>query len=119
MGLHRLFCRGEEAPHLKSKGQKRSMHEFHFDWAHPSNEDEEKGLNTCVGRMRDVRMTLSSVSPPKGVSDFISKRVFAFLRECGCEMADIVIRSDQDASLMAQLGSRPRAGQERRRTYSY
>ena len=79
------------------------MHEFHFDWAHPSNEDEEKGLNVFVGRMRDVRMTLSSVYPTKGVSDFISKRILAFLKECGCEMSDIVIRSDQDSSIMAQL----------------
>ena len=36
--------------------------------------------------MRNKRMTLSSVFPDKSVQDFVTARIMAFIRECGCEM---------------------------------
>ena len=56
-----------------------------------------------VCRMRNVRMTLSSVFPSKAPTEFITKRVMAFLRECGCHMTDITLKSDQEPAIIAQL----------------
>ena len=46
-------------------------------------------------------MTMSTVVPSKSVDDFITKRSVAFLRECGCEMAKLTIKTDQEPAILA------------------
>ena len=45
-------------------------------------------------------MTMSSVVPSKESSEFIAKRTVAFLRECGCDMAKITIKTDQEPAIL-------------------
>ena len=82
---HCVRGRGKEMPHHKVTSEV-SVNEFHFDWAFPGEEEAGKTLNVLVGRMRETRMTMGTVHPRK-TGEFMTKRVMAFLRECGCEMA--------------------------------
>ena len=87
---HCVRGRGKESAHTMTKRES-DMHEFHFDWAFPGEEEAGKTLKVLVGRMRQIRMTLSTAAPTKTTGEFITKRVLAFIRECGCEMVDVVL----------------------------
>jgi hypothetical protein len=98
---YRSWCRhcvrgkGKELAHKKAN-RETEMHEFHFDWAFPGEEEPRKTLTVMVGRLRNQRMTMSTVAPTKTTGEFIAKRIVAFLRECGCEMVDVVLKADQE-----------------------
>ena len=92
---HCVRGRGKELPHTKA-ARETEMHEFHFDWAFPGEEEGGQTLKVLVGRMRNVRMTLSTAAPTKMTGEFLVKRILAFIRECGCEMVDIVLKGDQE-----------------------
>ena len=99
---HCIRGRGKEMPHRKVM-EEPTMQEFHFDWAFPGEEDGSGMLKVLVGRMRGVKMTMSTVHPSKTTGEFIAKRVMAFLRECGCEMIDITIKTDQEPVMMSMV----------------
>ena len=46
-------------------------------------------------------MTMSTVVPSKSVDDFVTKRTVAFMRECGCEMTKLTIKTDQEPAILA------------------
>ena len=56
-----------------------------------------------VMRMRDVRMTMSSLAPSKSTGDFIAKRIVTFIKECGCEGADMIMKADQEPAMVSLL----------------
>ena len=64
-----------------------------MDWAFPGEEEAGKLLTMLVVRMRDVRMTLSTLAPSKSSGEFVANRVLAFFKECGCEAGDIIIKA--------------------------
>ena len=99
---HCVRGRGKGLPHKRST-EEPVMHEFHFDWAFPGDEGEEETLKVLVGRMRGEKMTMSSVHPTKTTGEFIAKRVLAFIRECGCEMVDITVKTDQEPVIMTMV----------------
>ena len=84
--------------HARSQ-QEGDIPEFHIDWCFPGDEQAGNTLNVLVCRMRNVRMTMSSVAPSKSTGEFIARRLMAFLRECGCEAGDVVIKSDQEPAI--------------------
>ena len=92
---HCVKGRGKELPHARV-ARDSEMHEFHFDWAFPGEEEAGKTLKVLIGRMRHIRMTLSTAAPTKTTGEFIAKRILAFIRECGCEMVDVVLKGDQE-----------------------
>ena len=49
-------------------------------------------------------MTMSSMAPTKSVGDFITRRVMAFLRECGCELSKVIIKTDQEPATLSMVG---------------
>ena len=99
---HCIRGRGKEMPHRKAT-EDPIMQEFHCDWAFPGEEDGSGMLKVLVGRMRGVKMTLSTVHPSRTTGEFIAKRVMAFLRECGCELIDITIKTDQEPVMMSMV----------------
>ena len=99
---HCVRGRGKEMPHKRTT-EEPTQHEFHFDWAFPGDEEEEDTLKVLVGRMRGEKMTMSSVHPTKTTGEFIAKRVLAFIRECGCEMVDITVKTDQEPVIMTMV----------------
>ena len=49
-------------------------------------------MKVLVGRIRNIKITLSTVAPTKTTGEFTTRRILAFLRECECEMVDLTIR---------------------------
>ena len=89
---HCVRGRGKEASHVKSENEPGDVPEFHFDWCFPGGEEAFKNLTVLVGRMRGTRMTLSTLMPSKSTVEFASRRILAFLRECGCELSKIIVK---------------------------
>ena len=100
---HCVRGRGKEAAHRTGTGEIGDHPEFHFDWCFPGEEEAGKTLTVLVGRMRGTRMTMSSVSPSKSTGEFIARRIMAYLRECGCELAKIVVKTDQEPAIISMI----------------
>ena len=94
--------RGAEAACWRSGGGG-ELPEFHLGWAFPGEEEAGRTLTMLVVRMRDVRMTMSSLAPSKSTGEIITRRVVAFLKECGCEGGDAVIKADHERATVALL----------------
>ena len=46
---------------------------------------------------------MSTVVPTKTTGEFTGRRIMAFLRECGCELSKIIVKSDQEPAILAQV----------------
>ena len=72
-GSRRRHCvrgKGKELAHKKAN-RETEMHEFHFDWACPGEEEPRNTLVVMVGRLRNQRMTMSTVVPTKTTGELI------------------------------------------------
>ena len=99
---HCIRGRGKEASHHQQTAEERTVPEFHMDFCFPGNEDSAtEHLTVLVVRMRGTRMTMSTVVPSKSVDDFVTKRTVAFMRECGCEMTKLIIKTNQEPAILA------------------
>ena len=81
--------------------------EISLDFCFPSKEDATEtngGLTILVARERHSKMTMSTVVPSKSTGTFIARRVWAYLREIGCKHGDLILKSDQEAAIMAIVG---------------
>ena len=77
------------------------MNEVHFDYAFLGNECQPgKLLPVLVVKERLTRMILASAVPSQTAGTFITKRVMAFLAEVGCELGDLIAKSDQEPAVM-------------------
>ena len=57
-----------------------------------------------VGRERVTGMTMASVVPVKGTSgQFAAMKVIEFIKECGAQGSEIIIKSDQENSIEALM----------------
>ena len=59
---HCVAGKGTEAPCRRSEGGG-ELPEFHIDWAFLGDSEAKKTVTMLVVRMRDVRMTMSSLAP--------------------------------------------------------
>ena len=101
---HCVRGRGKEMAHptLKEKGGiERSQNEFHADFCFPGDEDEEKNLTVMVVRERLTKMMMASVVQSKSTGEFIATRIVAFMKEVGCEQADVTVKTDQEEAMKA------------------
>lgn len=58
------------------------------------------GARACiVERQADTRMTFATVLPSKYGDLFVVDQVVTFMSEVGCLLEDVVVRSDQEASI--------------------
>ena len=46
-------------------------------------------------------MALASVMPNKSTGHFLCTRVLAFLKEIGCDMGDLTVKSDQESAMQS------------------
>ena len=101
------FCvmgRGKAAPHCKqTRGD--GLPELHVDYCFMPTEN--KPLATIlVAKETMSKMIMATVVPMKGASiEFPVKRCFGFLKEMGLENADVVLKSDQENSIMDVLNN--------------
>ena len=99
---HCIRGRGKETGHFQQKTESRTVPEFHMDFCYPGYEESAtEYLNVLVVRMRDTRMTMSSVVPSKSVGEYTTNRIVAFLRECGSDLSKITIKTDQEPAILS------------------
>ena len=103
---YRSWCRrcvrgrGKELPRKRSQ-EEVDMHELLLDWAFPGEEAGGQTLKVLVGRLRGIRMSLSTIHLTKTNGEFVIKSIMAFLRECGCEIVDLTVKTDQENIMVA------------------
>ena len=61
---------------------------------------KEKTLAMLVARERSGGMTMATVAPRKSSGEWLGKRVMAFMREAGCEVEAVVIKTDNEPALV-------------------
>ena len=98
---HCIRGRGKEAACRKVQ-ESVEIPEVHVDFMFMGEEAAgEKTLVMLVAKERGSKAVMCSVVPRKTTGEFISKRVVAFMREVGCEMNAITIKSDNEPALVA------------------
>ena len=100
---HCVRGRGKDLDHRRAVEDDRRIREFAFDYCFPGN---EKGFRVTilVGRERVTGMTMASVVPVKGTSGQYSViKALEFIRECGAEEAEIILKSDQEPAIEALM----------------
>ena len=100
---HCVRGRRKEASHFLSKNEPGGLPEFHFDWCFLCEEETQKTLTVLVRRMRGTRMIMSTLMPSTTTGEFAANRIMAYLRECGCEIAKIAVKSDQEPAVLSML----------------
>ena len=74
------------------------MSEYHFDYCFPGDEFGFK-LTILVGRERVGGMCMATVVPTKGTNGmFESEKVMEFIRQCGDEATDVIIKTRSQPS---------------------
>ena len=92
---HCLRGRGKEAPHAKQTSSS-TVPETHMDFMFLGEEDDPGNtLTILVLKEKLTRMSLASVMPNKSTGQFLATRSLAFLKEIGCDLCDIILKSDQ------------------------
>ena len=70
--------------------------------------EENKGGNTIallVAKERNSRAILSTVAPRKSSGDWLARRVLAWMREIGCELNHVTVKSDNEPALVEIVDS--------------
>ena len=94
---------GRDLDHRRSVEDSRRMLEFSFDYCFMGDAGEER-VTILVGRERSTGMSMASVVPAKGSSgQFAVLRVLDFIRLCGAEEADVVVKTDQEPAIEALI----------------
>ena len=91
--------RGKEAACREGK-RSHDAAEVHMDFMVMRDEGSEKTLAMLVARERSGGMTLSTVAPRKSSGEWLAKRVMAFMREAGCEVEAVVMKTDNEPALV-------------------
>jgi hypothetical protein len=76
---HCIRGRGKEASHKVVQGEGGEVPEVHLDYCFPGEEETGKNLTVLVARMRNTRMTMSTVIPSKTTGEFTGERIMAFI----------------------------------------
>ena len=74
--------------------------EVHMDFMFMGDEGNDKTLAMLVARKRSRGMTLATMAPRKSNGEWLEKRVMAFMREAGCEVEAVVMKTDNETALV-------------------
>ena len=90
---HCVKGRGKEEACREGK-RSHDTAEVHVYLMFMGDEGNEETLAMLVTRERSIWMTLSTVAPRKSSGERLGKRVMAFMREAGCEVEAVVMKTD-------------------------
>ena len=82
-------------------GRSRASPGAHVDCIFMGEETGGNTLATFVAKVRSSRALMSIVVPRKTTGEFVSKRVAAFMKELGCEMSVVTLKTDNELVLVA------------------
>ena len=95
---HCVRGRGKDLDHRRGIDENHRVREFSFDYCFMGNENGK--VTILVGRERTTGMTMATVVPAKGSSgQFAVLKALDFVRLCGAEETDIVVKSDQEPAI--------------------
>ena len=98
---HCVRGKGKDLDHRKAVEEERGLSEYSFDYCFPGDEFGFK-LTVLVGREKTTGMTMGTVVPAKGSSGrFAAEKIVEFMEECGDGGMDVIIKSDQEASIQS------------------
>ena len=98
---HCIRGKGKDMDHRKGADEERGLGEYSFDYAFPGDEMGFK-LTILVGKERNTGMLMATTVPMKGTTGrFSADKVVEFIAECGDAGGDIIIKTDQEASIKA------------------
>ena len=101
------FCvmgKGKAAPHYK-QDRDDGLPELHIDYCFMATENKPLATS-LVAKETTSKMVMATVVPMKGASiEFPVKRCLGFPKEIGLENADVVLKSDQENSIMDVLNN--------------
>ena len=94
---------GKEMPHKRCGEKTREVPVYEFDYCFPG---DELGFHWTVlaGKERGNRMFFATACPEKGgTGKFHEDKMLEFIRECGDENNNIIVKSDPEASMKMLL----------------
>ena len=74
--------------------------EVHMDFMFMGEEKSEKTLVMLVAKERSTKAVMSCVTPKKSDGEWLAKRVMAFMREFGCEVEPVTMKTDNEPALV-------------------
>jgi len=86
--------RGKETTCGRAKEEPR-VAEIHMDFLFMGEESGGQTLMFLVAKERLSKALMGSVVPSKSTGEFVAKRVVAFMREFGCDICDINVKTDE------------------------
>ena len=95
---HCVRGRGKEEACRDAK-RDQEVAEVHLDFMFMGDEGDERTLAVLVVKERSRGMVMSTVAPRKSSGQWLGRRVMAFMREAGCEVEAVVIKSDNEPAL--------------------
>ena len=87
-----------------------------MDFMFMGEEGGSRTLAMLVVKERSTKAVMACVTPAKSCGQFLGKRVLAFMREFGCELEAVTVKTDNDPALFPWWKWWP--GSERRREES-
>ena len=72
---------------------------MHLDFMFMGDEGEDRTLAVPVVKERSRGMVMATVAPRKSSGQWMGKRVMAFMKEAGCEVEAVVMKSDDEPAL--------------------
>ena len=109
---HCVRGRGKEEPCRQGQGDPEHP-EVHMDYMFMGEETGGKTLAILVAKDRSSRALMSTVVPRKTTGEFVSKRVVAFMKELGCEMSVVTLKTDNEPALVDVAKVRASRGAQR------
>ena len=98
---HCVRGRGKEEACRKTEREEGRVPEVHMDFMFMGEEKGGKTLAILVVKERSTKAVMATVAPRKSSGEWLSKRVMAWLREVGCGMCDMNMKSDNEPALVA------------------
>ena len=96
-------ARGRDMGHMADKGDERRVPEYHWDYCFPGDELGFK-WTVLVGKERQTKMFMATAVPTKGgTGKFALDKCLEFVEENGDQEADIIVKTDQENSVMFMI----------------
>ena len=93
-------ARGRTADHKKAEEEERRIPEYSFDYCFPGDECGFK-WTILVGKERTSKACMATTVPTKGIEGkFAVSKCLEFIAECGDKDNEIIIKSDQEPSIV-------------------
>jgi hypothetical protein len=97
---HCVRGRGKEEA-CRRDGRIPEVPEVHLDFMFMGDEKSEKTLAMLVAKERTTKAVMGCVAPRKSSGEWLAKRVMAFMREFGCELEKMTMKTDNEPALVA------------------